>query len=270
MAVPATPLASPAEPAHTFTPDDQLALRLFARVGDFRKAPPERALYRELLDLAISTTARFEVGGYPVSAAHVWATGAALYFRSNAAGIINDFSVKTLAGDARLGERAVRAALSLYRQWKVIRSTRPRGRRRAAEHRINLGGLDWPAVRKRAAVERAESAQPPLNFGTAESGHGDRTHAESGHGDRTESGHGDRTQGLRTELYDQKSRGLPQNLWAEWRIGSPSSDPQRARVLAAVKARRSAPAAGGRRPGRRLRARGVPALVVLLKEVWVG
>ena len=39
--------------------------------------------------------------------------------------------------------------------------------------------------------------------------------------------------------------GLPQNLWAEWRIGSPSSDPQRARVLAAVKARRSAPAARG-------------------------
>ena len=44
-----------------------------------------------------------------------------------------------------------------------------------------------------------------------------------------------------------KSRleGLPQNLWAEWRIGSPSSDPQRARVLAAVKARGSAPAARG-------------------------
>ena len=35
--------------------------------------------------------------------------------------------------------------------------------------------------------------------------------------------------------------GLPQNLWAECRTGSPSSDPQRARVLAAVQARRSAP-----------------------------
>ena len=41
--------------------------------------------------------------------------------------------------------------------------------------------------------------------------------------------------------------GLPQNLWVERRAGSPSSDPQRARVLAAVKARRSrsAPAARG-------------------------
>ena len=36
-------------------------------------------------------------------------------------------------------------------------------------------------------------------------------------------------------------KGLPQNLWAECRTGSPSSDPQRARVLAAVQARRSAP-----------------------------
>ena len=38
-----------------------------------------------------------------------------------------------------------------------------------------------------------------------------------------------------------KKKGLPQNLWAECRTGSPSSGPQRARVLAAVQARRSAP-----------------------------
>ena len=44
--------------------------------------------------------------------------------------------------------------------------------------------------------------------------------------------------GIRVKL---RYQGLPQNLWAEWRIGSPSSDPQRARVLAAVKARRSTP-----------------------------
>ena len=39
----------------------------------------------------------------------------------------------------------------------------------------------------------------------------------------------------------QRVRGLPQNLWAGWRAGSPSSDPQHARVLAAVQARRCAP-----------------------------
>ena len=46
---------------------------------------------------------------------------------------------------------------------------------------------------------------------------------------------------LEPEPVEERPRGLPQNLWAEWRTGSPSSDPQRARVLAAVKARRSAP-----------------------------
>ena len=35
--------------------------------------------------------------------------------------------------------------------------------------------------------------------------------------------------------------GLPQNRWAEWRTRRSSSDSQRARVLTAVKARRSAP-----------------------------
>ena len=33
-------------------------------------------------------------------------------------------------------------------------------------------------------------------------------------------------------VYSFRYRGLPQNLWAERRTGSPSSDPQRARVLA--------------------------------------
>ena len=37
------------------------------------------------------------------------------------------------------------------------------------------------------------------------------------------------------------SEGLPQNRWAEWRTRRSSSDSQRARVLTAVKARRSAP-----------------------------
>ena len=40
---------------------------------------------------------------------------------------------------------------------------------------------------------------------------------------------------------EERLAGLPQNLWAELRTGRSSSDPQRARVLTAVKARRSAP-----------------------------
>ena len=199
---------NPAE-SSTFQQSDQLALRLFARVGDFRKAPPERALFRELIDLAIGTSNRFDVGGYEIGAAAVHHVGWTLYGRANAAGIIEEFSARTLAADARLGERAIRAALNLYRQWKVIRSTRPRGRRRPAEHRINLGGLDWPAVRKRAALERAENAQRPLDFDTANAlvttPVTTLENAESGRHDRTESGRHDRTQGLKEGLVRQES-----------------------------------------------------------------
>ena len=38
-----------------------------------------------------------------------------------------------------------------------------------------------------------------------------------------------------------RKKGLPQNRWAEWRTRRSSSDSPRARVLTAVKARRSAP-----------------------------
>ena len=53
--------------------------------------------------------------------------------------------------------------------------------------------------------------------------------------------------GVTTEWTDaeteegEQSWGLPQNRWAEWRTRRSSSDSQRARVLTAVKARRSAP-----------------------------
>jgi hypothetical protein len=163
---------------------EQLGLRLFATVSSYRKAPPERALWRILLDLAIGQTKKFTVAGYVVSAAHVWATGAALYFRANAAGIIEGFSAQAIAKDCRIGERAVRAALELFRQLRILTTTRPRpkGKRGRGSHpavyRMNVGGLDWPAVRRRAATERREQAQqlsladPNLTDGPC--GHGDR------------------------------------------------------------------------------------------------
>ena len=178
-------------------PPGQLALRLFATVGNFRRAPPERALFRELLALAIGEATTFRVGEKTISAAVVHHVGCTLYFRANAAGIIEDFSVRTLAADAHLSERPFRLALHLFQQWHVLQGKRDHGRRRPATHRFNVGGLDWPAVRKRAAVARAEFAQQRLDL--RESGPGDRTESECGPGDRTESGPGDRTKGLQTE-----------------------------------------------------------------------
>ena len=153
----AAPVPDP--PDRPSDPGTQLGLRLFARVGGFEHKPPERALWRELLNLAISDVRTFVVGAtrhrktgaesdVKVSAAAVWSVGLTLYMRANEAGIIEDFSVRTLAADCRLRDRVVKAGLKVLRGWHVVKMERP-SRRAPARWRMNLGGLDWAAIRAR-------------------------------------------------------------------------------------------------------------------------
>lgn len=130
-----------------------------------RGVPPERALWRELLDLALGKRDTFQHGDRPLSAAVVWAVGAAIYFRSNDAGVVGDedFGKKTnavrLAGDCRHGERSVRAALDVLCELGIVRKKR-RGRREPLLWLMNLGGMDWPAVRRRVERDRAQGVLP--------------------------------------------------------------------------------------------------------------
>ena len=188
---PATCEDSNANPDSSVKHDDpeQLSLRLFATISSYQKAPPERALWRILLDLAIGQAKKFIVSGYAVSAAHVWATGVALYLRANAAGVIEGFSARVIAKDCRIGERAVRASVALLQRLRVItiRRPRPKGKRGRGSHpavyQMNVGGLDWPAVRRRAAAGRSEQAQQ-LSLTDP-----NRTGRPSGHGDRVVDDH---------------------------------------------------------------------------------
>lgn len=133
---------------------DQLQLRLFERVGAMRGTPPERALWRELLDLAIGDRAAVDApDGRPVDAAALWAVGWTLYALGNSAGIISDVNIATVARYCRLSARHVKAARAILRGWRVIKVERP-SRRQPEIVKLNLGGLDWPAVRRRAAAER--------------------------------------------------------------------------------------------------------------------
>ena len=142
------------------TPTQQLELRLFERVGTMRGSPPERALWRELLDLALGTMRRFEAmsasSARAVSAAVVHHVGLALYFRADEAGIVQGFTAARLATDCRLERRCVVAALRVLESLRVIRRRRT-SRRRPEEMRLNCGGLDWPAVRRRADRDHAPS-----------------------------------------------------------------------------------------------------------------
>ena len=189
----------------------QLALGLLFRIGQWEKPPPERGLFRELIDIAVprDKSAVLAIGSKTIRAQVVHHVGWVLYGRSNSAGIIPDFTVDRLATDARLGPRSVSLAIQLYRQWGIVRTTRPHGRRQPAQHRLNVGGLDWPALRKRAGEEAAERAQQKLDFhqgpeptpaklpGEWRPGDGTQT-AEYRPGDGTQYRPLDGTQGLRT------------------------------------------------------------------------
>ena len=55
-----------------------------------------------MLATAIGNARAFVVNGHPVSAAHVWAVGAAIFFRSDPAGVVSEFSIATLARDCHM------------------------------------------------------------------------------------------------------------------------------------------------------------------------
>ena len=142
---------------------DQLSLQFFAVVGGMHSAPPERALWRELLDLALGTAKTLTApDGRAVSASVAWAVGAAVYFRANSRGVVEGFSHDVLAADCRIDPRTARSALKVLAFLRIVAfkagPRRPqRGPRPRALH-MNLGGLDWPAVRRRAKLEQTKQA----------------------------------------------------------------------------------------------------------------
>lgn len=140
-------------------PDDphQLELRLFERIDAFRGVPPDRALWRELVDLAIGTVRHFTAYGKTLSAGFIHHLTWTLYGRSDRAGIAR-VTDRQLADDMRREPKAVTAGILVVQRLGIIRSIRA-SRRAARFHALNLGGLDWPAVRRRAVAHHREHQQ---------------------------------------------------------------------------------------------------------------
>ena len=145
----------------------QLGLRFWPIVDRGTGRPAERGLWRELVNLAIGDRGSFQVGARTISASSVWSVALTLYMRANLDGIITGFSLRVLAADCRLTREVVTAAVALLRGWRVVQMSRaPKGkgkgkggRRAAAIWRMNLGALDWPAVRARAERERKPTTE---------------------------------------------------------------------------------------------------------------
>ena len=158
----APPPASPDE-HQALAPDDpqQLELRLFERLDQFRGIPPEKGLWRELLDVAIGSAKTFSAHGLTISAAFLHHVAWALFGRTNRAGTA-EITDQELANDIRrpTSRGRVTAALTVMRRLRISRPTRLK-RQGARIHSLNLGGLDWPAIRRRAAA----ATKPPPSAG---------------------------------------------------------------------------------------------------------
>lgn len=139
---------------------DQLNLRFFAFIEGCTARPPDRGLWRELLDLALADARLFWHGGEQISAAALWSVGLTLYMLADSAGRIRETSINRIAARARLAARTVRTALQVLARLRVVRQRRPK-RREPMIRELNLGGLDWPTIRRRSAEIFAEQAINP-------------------------------------------------------------------------------------------------------------
>ena len=144
----------------TPTPDapQQIHLRLFAWIDSARGRVPERALWRETIDLAILTAeaTAFVVHGRKIAAAVVHHLAWVIHSLTNSAGIAHA-SDDDLARHAHRDAKTVSRALIVLNRIHAVRSTRD-SRRTKRFHAMNLGGLSWPAIRQRARLRRTVEA----------------------------------------------------------------------------------------------------------------
>ena len=165
-------------------PGTQLQLRLFERLDGYRGVPPERAVWRELLAVAIQHPA-YLVGTGRVSSEAVHHVGVQMFMHADDAGIVGvpkgdgriyGISNAQLAGESGMNERTTRRALRVIELLAIARGVTaadaardPRlvvSRRRGRIWRMHVDGLDWRQPRARLAQRTrlpapAPAAAPP-------------------------------------------------------------------------------------------------------------
>ena len=143
---------------------EQLALRFFAVINGYNRIPPERALWRELLKTAITSSAAFVIHHRKVTPALVHHVALEIYFHANAAGVAH-LPQDQLAEYCHRPQASVSRALAVLERLRIIRRNRT-SRRDAEIIEMNLGGLSWPAIRMRAKQARRmdQATTSRLNF----------------------------------------------------------------------------------------------------------
>ena len=151
------------EPTKILQPQgEQLSLRFFGVIEGMHGCPPDRGLWRLLVDMAIDGVEAFTHRGRRVSGTIVLLVAYRLYMESNRAGIVENLSEASIARRCQIDRKTLRAALGVLRDFRVIRRVPGGSRRRPGTWRLNLGGLDFPAIRARAQGVASGGTMPLL------------------------------------------------------------------------------------------------------------
>ena len=177
--------AAPAEPHTTFTPGrldpSQYALRLFASCGN---RPPDRGLWRTLVDYVIGTVKEFTVQSPPrqtksgqiitckprtVPARYVVLAAYHVYFLSDgggSAGTDRDrWSIPKMAAGCRLSVRYMSDALTVCHALRIVKRVRD-SQRKGYRYLMNAGGMTFAALRTRVQQTASTSTLDVLSPST--------------------------------------------------------------------------------------------------------
>ncbi len=146
----------------------QFELQFFAIVDRYRGQPPERALWREAVELVITTALRgalfFECGSRRVSGSLVVLVALGLYYFADRAGIIQH-SQHDLATRLRVDRSTLSRIITVLKDVGLLRAIRL-SRRTPERLAMNIGGLSWTTAcqqaRERRLLSRATNLQRDL------------------------------------------------------------------------------------------------------------
>ena len=154
----------------------QFELQFFAIVDRYRGQPPERALWREAVELVITTALRgalfFECGSRRVSGSLVVLVALGLYYFADRVGIIQH-SQHDLATRLWVDRSTLSRIITVLKDVGLLRAIRL-SRRTPERLAMNVGGLSWATACRQARERRLLSRATNLQLDRGEPSCGPR------------------------------------------------------------------------------------------------
>ena len=117
-------------------------------LNGYRREPPEKGIFRELLALALRNGAEYVVGRRRLTPNALYSVACAIYLRANTSGVAQ-VSHAQLAADTFGSKRTVTAAIGVLEIIGIVESFRSRNRPREGGFvAIRVPGHNWNSIRR--------------------------------------------------------------------------------------------------------------------------